>query len=58
MTQKYQATNELRKALEQLRNKKFILDCGHHVTFGCFLGNNVIIINGKNLKIICTICGY
>ena len=37
---------------------KFRLDCGHHVTFGEILGNDVIIRNGKKLKIICTQCGY
>ena len=58
MAQKYQPPQKLRKALEPLRNKKFKLDCGHHVTFHQFFGNSVIIINGKNLKVICTLCGY
>ncbi|MFA7384471.1 MAG: hypothetical protein WC001_13580 [Desulfurivibrionaceae bacterium] len=38
--------------------QRFRLDCGHHVTFGYFLGNNVIILNGKKLRVICTECGY
>ncbi len=37
---------------------KFRLDCGHHVTFGHVLGNNIIIYNGTTMKIICTNCGY
>ena len=40
-----------------LLNKKFKLDCGHHVTFGTNLGNNVMILNGKRPAIICTECG-
>ena len=44
--------------IDSLKGRKFKLDCGHHVTFGHFLGNDIIIYNGKNLKIICTQCGY
>ncbi len=55
---KYAEPDELRAVLEQLRGRKFMLDCGHKVTFGYFLGNNVIIHNGKEFKIICTDCGY
>jgi len=55
---KYQPASELRRALDALKNQKFELDCGHHVTFGNNLGNNVIIHNGSQLKIICTECGY
>ncbi len=54
----YKPVNELRKMLEELRNRKFVLDCGHHVTFNKVLGNNVIILNGKSLTIICSECGY
>ena len=54
----YKDTDELRKILESLRYKKFMLDCGHKVTFGYFLGNNITIYNGKELKIICSLCGY
>jgi ribosomal protein L33 len=35
----YHDTEALREALARLEGKKFRLDCGHHVTFGCFLGN-------------------
>ncbi|OGQ97448.1 MAG: hypothetical protein A2521_08545 [Deltaproteobacteria bacterium RIFOXYD12_FULL_57_12] len=41
-----------------LCGKKFRLDCGHHVTFGQVLGNDVTIRNGKRFKIICAQCGY
>ena len=40
-----------------LAGKKFRLHC-HHVTFGQYLGNDVIIRNGKKFKIICSLCGY
>ena len=49
----------LREILQRvLKGKKFTLDCGHHVTFGTNLGNNITIYNGKKLKIICSQCGY
>jgi hypothetical protein len=41
-----------------LAGRKFRLHCGHHVTFGHFLGNDVTIRNGKEFKIICSQCGY
>jgi hypothetical protein len=46
----------LKAYLNNLRNKKFRLDCGHHVTFGFFLGNDIVIRNGKELRIICKQC--
>lgn len=53
------ANVELLKAyMDNLRYKKYQLDCGHHVTFGYFLGNDILIINGKKLKIICSQCAY
>jgi hypothetical protein len=55
----YRETNELRAILGQaLKGKKFRLDCGHHITFGHFLGNNITIYNGSVLRIICSECGY
>jgi hypothetical protein len=36
--------------------KKYQLDCGHVVTFGHNLGTNTVIINGAELKVICTLC--
>jgi hypothetical protein len=56
--EKYQSTEELRRLLRQFDGKKFRLDCGHYVTFGHFLGNNVTIQNGTKPKIICSCCGY
>jgi len=54
----YQETEKLKEFLNNLKGMKFKLDCGHHVTFGYFLGNNITIMNGKNLRIICSECGY
>lgn len=49
----------LREILQRvLKGKKFTLDCGHHVTFGTNLGNNITIYNGRKFKIICSQCGY
>ena len=46
------------KALKELiREKKYLLDCGHLVTMNHNLANNVVIINeGKEVRIICTGC--
>lgn len=54
----YEDTDTLRKQLSALEHKKFVLDCGHKVTFGYNFGNDVTIRNGKTLKIICSECGY
>ena len=55
----YQEPELLRKILYQaLKDKKFILDCGHHITFNHNLGNDITIYNGKELKIVCSQCGY
>lgn len=45
--------------LKQLISKgKYKLDCGHHVRLNHHFGNNIAIINGKEFKIICTLCLY
>ena len=44
--------------IRMLAGKKFRLECGHHVTFGHNLGNDVTIYNGKELKVVCSQCGY
>ncbi|MCK5229537.1 MAG: hypothetical protein KAR13_04685 [Desulfobulbaceae bacterium] len=54
----YEDVIVLRTFLQTLKNRKFKLDCGHHVTFGYYLGNDVIIYNGKEIRIICSQCGY
>lgn len=53
----YSDVEQLKTYLDKLKNKKYRLDCGHHITFGHFLGNDIVIINGKELKIICSQCG-
>lgn len=54
----YEDTDKLRELLKLLNGKKFILDCGHHITFAHPLGNDITIYNGSNYKIICSQCGY
>ncbi len=55
----YQDTDTLRRILGQLKGRKFRLDCGHHVTFGHFLGNDITIYNdNRKPKIICSQCGH
>lgn len=56
--EKYKETDLLREILASLNRNKFKLDCGHHVTFGFHLGNDITIRNGKKLIIICSDCGY
>ena len=56
--ERYQDTEVLRAVFEQLKGRKFKLDCGHHVTFGQYLGNDITIQNGTKLQIICSQCGY
>lgn len=54
----YQDVEELKKVIRSLKGKKYRLDCGHHLTFGKYLGNDIIIRNGANPTIICSQCGY
>ena len=56
--QAYRKTDDLRELLTILNKEKFILDCGHHITFGEVLGNDLTIRNGKELRITCAQCGY
>ena len=56
--QEYRPTSELREVLDILYREKFVLDCGHHVTFNEVLGNNITIYNGVKLRITCSECGY
>jgi len=55
---KYEDVDVLRKILQEIKGRKFRLDCQHHVTLGHFLGNDITIRNGKDPKIICSQCGY
>ncbi len=54
----YQDVEELKKIIQSLHGKKFKLDCGHKITFGYYLGNDITIRNGKNPEITCSLCGY
>ncbi|MBM9515241.1 hypothetical protein [Desulfogranum marinum] len=54
----YQPTEALRQVLNILNQQKFVLDCGHHVTFNQVLGNDITIRNGKELQITCSECRY
>jgi len=53
----YAEVDELKAIIHELRGRKFKLDCGHRVTLGYFLGNDIVIKNGKTCEIICMDCG-
>ena len=57
---RYSEPEALRDILKRvLSGRKFLLDCGHHVTlFRINLGNDITILNGKEPKIICSLCGH
>ena len=45
---RYSEPEALRDILMRvLAGKKFRLDCGHYVSFGHFLGNDITILNGR-----------
>ena len=54
----YETHESLRKIIVGLKGRKFKLFCGHHVSFGYSLGNNIHISNGKRPEIICSCCSY
>ena len=54
----YENARALKMIIQTLKGRKFKLDCGHHVTFGHFLGNAITIYNGNHPTIICSQCGY
>lgn len=57
--QRYQGPEVLKEILHrELHGKKFVLECGHHFTFGEVLGNDLTVRNGKNFRVICAVCGY
>ena len=57
--ERYEGPELLRDILHRaLNGKRFRLMCGHHVTFGSNLGNDITIYNGKEYKIICSQCGH
>ena len=49
---------DIEKLKRLISHGKYKLDCGHHVALNHQFGNNIAIINGKNLEIICTMCLY
>jgi hypothetical protein len=56
---RYSEPEALRDILKRvLAGRKFRLDCGHYCSFGHFLGNDITILNGKEPKIICSLCGH
>ena len=55
----YQGPEVLKEILHrELYGKKFLLQCGHHITFCTTLGNDHTVKNGKELSVICAECGY
>lgn len=55
----YQGPDVLKEILHrELYGKKFVLQCGHHITFGEMLGNDLTVKNGKDFRVICAECGY
>ena len=55
----YQGPEVLKEILNrELYGKKFLLQCGHHITVGSTLGNDLTVKNGKELSVICAQCGY
>jgi hypothetical protein len=55
----YSEPELLKYILERvLKGRKFKLECGHYVTFGHNLGNDITVYNGREFKIICSQCGY
>ena len=55
----YQGSEVLKAILHrELYGKKFVLQCGHHITFGELLGNDLTVRNGKDFRVICAECGY
>lgn len=54
----YRPVEELRETLSSLAGQKFKLDCGHHITFHHNLGSSMLIHNDRELKLICSLCGY
>ena len=56
---KYDGPEQLKEILKRvLDGRKFLLDCGHHASFFHNLGNDITVINGREFKIICSLCGH
>ena len=56
---RYSEPEALRDILKRvLSGRKFLLDCGHRVSLFHHLGNDITIINGKEFKVICSLCSH
>ena len=56
---RYSEPEALRDILKRvLSGRKFLLDCGHRVSLFHNLGNDITILNGKEPKTICSLCGH
>ena len=55
--EKYRDPDELRLILKSIEGMKFRLDCGHNVTFGHNLSNDITIRQDSG-RIVCSLCGY
>jgi hypothetical protein len=56
MNNEYRPVEELKEILfVKLKREKFKLDCGHKVTLGEYLANNIVIQNDSK-RIECTDC--
>jgi hypothetical protein len=54
----YSEPEALRDILKRVfSGQKYLLDC-HHATLFHHLGNDITIVNGKDPKIICSLCGH
>lgn len=55
--EQYRDAQELRLFFKSLKGMKFRLDCGHHVTWGHHLANDITIRQLSD-RIVCSQCGY
>lgn len=55
----YQDADVLKDILiKTLAGRKFRLECGHFISFGHYLGNDMTLYNGKTFTVICSQCGH
>ena len=55
----YSEPESLKEILKRVLSvRKFMLDCGHHVSLFHNIGNDVTILNEKEPKVICSLCGH
>jgi len=56
---KYEEPEALKDILRRtIYGKKFRLECGHIISLGYYLGNDLVVRNGKELEVICLQCAY